>query len=715
MKTVHTPPAAKRASVVLARVSTEELKRGDSVERQIELARAFCTKELAADTSGEIIEIREEAVSGKTFNREGIHRTLALAREGKIRYVTVQDVARFGRKTTEGLHTLDQLVEADVDVKVVTLPWLDYRTNHGRKHWAELLAEAEYERSTYKDKAVAGMWHQAIQGNWKGGHPPYGYACDGKTLVLDQTQAPVMELIFATYAEHGTVMAVVAHFAAKKLLQLPAPTRESTTKPPTLSKRFIDRALRNPIYAGFVPAPSERNEFVRDVVPDLVYHGRHYFKGRHTPLVKATLWKKVQDLLDRPRNRQANHAYHPGSEEYLLQGLMTCGCCGMKFSNGATGKPGGKKIRRYVCRSYVMQGAATSCQNRDLPLAATEKAVIQTLAGLAQHPELITLLASGAGAAKAQSAETARTQIVELEKEQAKMKRQIDNAVTFICENREAALTKKVAARVEKMTQREAEITAELAVLRERIQEAKTALPTEQEIKTAFGRFEELVSRLPRARLKRLIQLLVDEVTASKIVNRADPRYSGLAASSRLVQMKVTLSATGLQFVAQTPSAIVATATPPSGQSRSFGVLPVLFEIRFCGNKGNTVHFIDPAVLESKVVAFADGKTAAPPIVSTLDESHPLFLAQKAHQLQARGTLKKDIARSLGFSAGYVSYLFRILTLDARIMTALLDPESQNLRSWFGIKRLLELVAKKSGEDQLAAFEAQCRLAPLPR
>ena len=172
MSVISPIPNLAVGAAVLGRVSSAELAKGESVNRQIAFSRNFCFETLGMKESDPIFPIPEEGVSGKTFNRKGINKILSLASEGKLRYVVVFDVSRYGRNAKEGLQNLDQLLALGVDVKVATMPWLDLRTNHGRQQWTHLLSEAECYRGVHRDKAIMGMTGRAQLGHWKGGHPP---------------------------------------------------------------------------------------------------------------------------------------------------------------------------------------------------------------------------------------------------------------------------------------------------------------------------------------------------------------------------------------------------------------------------------------------------------------------------------------------------------------------------------------------------------------
>jgi len=260
------------------------------------------------------------------------------------------------------------------------------------------------------------------------------------------------------------------------------------------------------------------------------------------------------------------------------------------------------------------------------------------------------------------------------------------------------------------MRAREKAIQAETVALNEKIEATVVGLPSEEKIRQALGKFEELMSYLPRARLKQLIRLFVQDITAQRIFERTG-NLERIARSSEIVRMKITLNGRGIQYVAQaTVTALEAAYFPTWSSGKSPGEAIVTFEVRRGGNKGNTVHFIDPAWAEAKPLEYTDG---TPPPAVIVDGTHPIFRAQKANELFMKGTLKKDVVLALGISAGYVTFLVHILKLDETILNALKEPRNHHLRQWFGLCRLNRLTALSS-DLQLKAFEEQRQAAPNP-
>lgn len=346
-----------------------------------------------------------------------------------------------------------------------------------------------------------------------------------------------------------------------------------------------------------------------------------------------------------------------------------------------------------------------------MPGQATEMAVIKALAGLAHHPDIVAQISGAAATGDEQLVATLGARVVALKSERAKIKRTIANAAAYICANKGAKLARVLTEKVEKLSAKDDAITGELVGLDEKISNATATLPAPDKIAQALTKFEELVTHLPSGRLKQLIRLLVEDIKVDRIVDRNHSLYRGLARASRLVRLKISLSATGVRFVAQAPTSSLASTKHTRPGKKSIATITVVFEIRRCGTRGNSVHIIDPKALDSNVVAFALDKEAAKSSVNAPDQTHPIFLAKKASDLRRTGMLKKDIAATLDYSAGYVTYLFRILNLPLAIQETLADPLNGHLRAWFGIARLITLAAKRKGE-QLAAFEAMSCEAP---
>lgn len=59
---------------------------------------------------------------------------------------------------------------------------------------------AEFERATIIDRVIAGMERKAARGEWCVGPAPYGYTVQNGVLVVNDSEAPLVPVLFEQYA-----------------------------------------------------------------------------------------------------------------------------------------------------------------------------------------------------------------------------------------------------------------------------------------------------------------------------------------------------------------------------------------------------------------------------------------------------------------------------------------------------------------------------------
>jgi site-specific DNA recombinase len=152
----------------------------------------------------------------------------------------------------------------------------------------------------YSDQLGERVKHAAMTKVGNGGWPgqaPLGYLnnTDRKILILDPETAPVIKLIFETYARGNISLSLLV----KKIKDLGLRTRSGSV----LYKGPLHHILKNPMYCGMIR-----------------WEGNLY-QGSHEPLVSKALFNAVQDRLRSKSSPQTKRSF-------AYRGLMTCGYCG---------------------------------------------------------------------------------------------------------------------------------------------------------------------------------------------------------------------------------------------------------------------------------------------------------------------------------------------------------------------------------------------------
>ena len=168
-----------------------------------------------------------------------------------------------------------------------------------------LAAFAEWERDIIRERIAEMRGAIRTPGERSAGRVPLGYRTDPDTkqLVIEAKLAAVVRWFFEQAAKGTTTNDLVTRANKKKLAGR------------KWSSRSVLRLLTNQTYAGRRP----------DGAP-----------GRHTPIVSAEPFFKVQALIDGRRTREPTKASERDADEqkvieqfnpFVLRGLITCGTC----------------------------------------------------------------------------------------------------------------------------------------------------------------------------------------------------------------------------------------------------------------------------------------------------------------------------------------------------------------------------------------------------
>src|SRR6267142_2682368 len=168
-------------TIVYCRVSLDkQAEKGVSLDAQQAKAKAY-----AELYDLDIVDVVIDAgVSAKTLARPGLERALGMLKAGQAEALLVVKLDRLTRSVVH----LGQLVETYFAPGRAALlsvgEQIDTRTAAGRLVLNVLASVSQWEREAIGERTSAAMQHKASQGQYTGGHPPFGWrlAGDGEHL-----------------------------------------------------------------------------------------------------------------------------------------------------------------------------------------------------------------------------------------------------------------------------------------------------------------------------------------------------------------------------------------------------------------------------------------------------------------------------------------------------------------------------------------------------
>ena len=137
-----------RKAAIYCRVSTGD----QSCERQERDLRAFAER-----GDFEIVAVFRETASGNINSRSERKKAMDLARDRQIEAVLVTELTRWGRSTTDLLHTLQELEACGVSVIAQTGLQFDLRSPQGKLFASLMAALAEFERDLLRERIRSGI------------------------------------------------------------------------------------------------------------------------------------------------------------------------------------------------------------------------------------------------------------------------------------------------------------------------------------------------------------------------------------------------------------------------------------------------------------------------------------------------------------------------------------------------------------------------------
>jgi len=269
----------------------------------------------------------------------------------------VHKIDRLSRSLRDFAKLIELFEEHGITLASATQPF-STATSSGRLMLHMLLSFAEYEREMIGERIRDKFTASRARGMWMGGRVPLGYDVRDRKLVVNQTEAAVIQRIFTGFAQLAS---------GAKLTQVLRAEGVTTKSGRPINKGHIYKLLNNRTYRGEVQ------------------HKGQVYPGEHQAIVPRDLWARVHALLqESPRARaNKNRAQSPA----LLQGLIF-GVDGRAMSPRHTRRRG-KRYRYYVSQTTLKCDGSETTAMRRVSAAEIETAVIDQVRALLRQPEIV--------------------------------------------------------------------------------------------------------------------------------------------------------------------------------------------------------------------------------------------------------------------------------------------------------------------------------------
>ncbi|MBA3958757.1 MAG: recombinase family protein [Parachlamydiaceae bacterium] len=385
----HTPE--RRRVAIYARVSSSKQSEEGTINSQISLLVDHANKQDFLIPDGWIF--KDDGVSGSTIQRPALDALRDLIAGGSPDIVLIYHPDRLARKYVYQVLLLDEFAKSGVEVSFYKNKKAETPEEHLLEQFQGVFAE--YERAQITERCRRGRLHKAKQGSVTVlPNAPYGYKYirDKESGLaryeIDKEESEIVVRLFKMYGEEG-----------KGINDLSLYMNQSGRKPrKSLSgwdRETIRRILRNRAYTGLAGFGKTEKH-----VGDLQRIMRTPKSGRiqisksarkdcpedlwiNIPvpiIVPDGLYRIVQEKLNNAQQFASRNTKKPS----ILQGILTCGKCGLSYYKKARSNA----YTYYNCNANLSK-TLESCGNRSIRQNELDDYVWNWIISILRNPELI--------------------------------------------------------------------------------------------------------------------------------------------------------------------------------------------------------------------------------------------------------------------------------------------------------------------------------------
>lgn len=349
-------------NAIYVRVSTEEqAKTGYSVNDQI----AACKNRYLAMGITDNIEIyKDEGYSGEFLDRPDLNRMRDDLAEKTLQNIMIYDPDRMGRNLTNQLLLADEIEKASAKLYFVTG---DYDASpEGRLFFSMKGAVAAFEKEKTRERTLRGKRAKAKKGKIVINNRPFGFGWDDENSIytIDEIQAKTVRLIYDLCLNN--------YWGSSKISQELNRRGIRNQHNKSFNYMMVYRILTKELYCGIA--------YSQQITTTLT--GKNTRISKHRPkdewipipipaIVSRDDWEKAQLII----KQNSSMSKRNSKRDYLLTGLVRCGCCGMGMVASQTKSSAKQYYYRCVINSSPNYRSRNKCINRYIPVDSVENAI----------------------------------------------------------------------------------------------------------------------------------------------------------------------------------------------------------------------------------------------------------------------------------------------------------------------------------------------------
>ena len=368
-----------RCAIYTRKSSEEGLEQDfNSLDAQREACEAYIASQKHEGWEVLRDHYNDGGISGGHLDRPALQRLMQAVDEKRVDQIVVYKIDRLTRSLTGFAKLVDRLDAAEASFVSVTQSF-NTATSMGRLTLNMLLSFAQFEREVTSERIRDKIAASKRKGMWMGGHVPLGYCADGRTLKINEAEAPTIRTLYDLYRKLGSVREVKDRAEAlgfRSRRRARSCGRVSGGIP--FDRGHLHHILSNPVYAG------------------RIRHKGQVYNGQHPAIIDPKTWDKVQELL------QSGAAISRGTRKKAI----TSPLAGKLFDETGDrltpshSRKNGKRLRYYVSRRVIAGGCEKHPDAWRLPAEQVEGVLSEMIRRHLGRPDAAASVIQGLPAAE---------------------------------------------------------------------------------------------------------------------------------------------------------------------------------------------------------------------------------------------------------------------------------------------------------------------------
>jgi site-specific DNA recombinase len=298
--------------------------------------------------------------SGGNMERPALKQMMVDIEAGKVGVVVVYKVDRLTRSLADFAKMVEHFDKYKVSFVSITQHF-NTTTSMGRLTLNVLLSFAQFEREVTGERIRDKIAASKKKGMWMGGNVPLGYRVVDRRLLIQESEAVTVRIVFREFLRLGSVLRLEEWLRANNI---------RTRRGNYFLRGPLYTMLRNPLYLG------------------LIRHKTEIYPGDHAGIIDQITWDKAQSVLD--QNINGKRRKESSTQPSLFTGIVFD--AGNNRYSPTHSNKNGCRYRYYTSRAAIDKTERPDSPAR-IPAPALEKAVTDRILGFLSAPsELLAVL-----------------------------------------------------------------------------------------------------------------------------------------------------------------------------------------------------------------------------------------------------------------------------------------------------------------------------------